>query len=48
MASELAQQTRLSADRQSFFFLDKHATVLVNVPEYQELVHISVHKCIPK
>ena len=29
--------------------LDKHANILVeSLPEYQELVHISGHECIPK
>ena len=27
--------------------LDKHANILESLPENQELVHISVHKCIP-
>ena len=51
MTSELAQHTGLSADRLSFILqhlISKDANVLVKyLPEYQELVHISVHKCIP-
>ena len=41
--------TGLSADRLSFFLpVDKHATIFVeSLPEYQELVCVSVHKCIP-
>ena len=53
MASELAQSTtKLSADRLSFFLfttlVDKHAHILVkSLPNCQDLVHISVHTCIP-
>ena len=45
MASELAQHNK---DRLSFFLLSKHANILAkSLPEYQEIVNTSVHKCIP-
>ena len=51
MGASLPSTTRLSADRLSFILLttlvDKHAHILVkSLPNCQELVHISVHKCI--
>ena len=49
--SKPSTTTRLSADRLlflSYYLVDKHAHILViSLPNCQELVHISIHKCIP-
>ena len=52
MCSVSTNGERASPAQQSFQMiglkiLDKHANILEYLPEYQELVHISVHKCIP-